>query len=161
MITEPEPVGDGRPDVVPDGPEPDVVQGGFGRWAGERRGGPSWWWGAVGGAVAASAVWTALLLAGLGPFQDNRPDLHGYRINGTPCRTAVFAPLVRAVDASGTDASVASIVQGTAVDRAQCTFTARATPAADWTAPPRTLALPTLRPALAATARTLLAGLRG
>ncbi len=134
MITEPEPIGDGLPEAAPGGPEPDLVQGAFAPWAGERRVRPPWLWGAVGGAAAASAVWTALLLVGLGPFQDNRPDLHGYRINGSPCRTTVFAPLSRAVAATGTNASVASIVRGTAVDRAHCTFSARVAPAVGWTA---------------------------
>jgi len=132
MITEPEPIEDGRPDGDRQVTGLDVVRG-FGREAADRRPIPPWLWGALAGAVAASVVWTALLLAGVGPYHDGRPDLHGYRINGSPCRAGTFDALVTAVGATDTDTTPASIVHGTAVDRAQCTFTASTSPAAAWT----------------------------
>jgi hypothetical protein len=132
MITELELTGDGQDDGEGPGPAPDVVDD-------YRRGGPSrpvappWLWGALAGAVAASAVWAVLLVTGVGPYHDNRPDLHGYRIDGSPCAGGTFSALAKAVKATGSEATPASIVHGTAVDRAQCTFSANASPAVGWT----------------------------
>ena len=148
MITELELTGDGPDDgdghgpapdtVVPDVMAPaavalDVVADGFRRERLRWPAVPAWLWGVLAGAAAASAVWAAMLAAGAGPYHGDRPDLHGYRINGSPCGAATFRTLTKAVKASGTEATPASIVHGTAVDRAQCTFTATASPKTGWT----------------------------
>lgn len=130
MITELELTGDGEDDGDGDRPAPDVVAA---------RGGPRlptpplWLWGVLAGAVAASAVWGVLLAAGIGPYHADRPDLHGYRIDGSPCAGGTFAVLAKAVKATGSQSTPASIVHGTAVDRAQCTYSATTSPAVGWT----------------------------
>ena len=130
MITELEPTGDGRDDGDGGRPAPDVVAG---RGGSRLPAAPLWLWGAPAGAVAASAVWGVLLAAGIGPYHADRPDLHGYRIDGSPCAGGTFAALAKAVKATGSESTPASLVHGTAVDRARCTYSATTSPAVGWT----------------------------
>jgi hypothetical protein len=147
MITEPELTGD---DDAGDDEVPDVVadlrgdaeraDGAGGRLAslvglgspGGLGGRTRWMW-AVGGAVAASAVWAALLTSGLGPNQHHKPDLHGYRITNSPCQGGTFDAVSKAVKGEHGSASTADIVHGAAVDRAKCSFVTTAQPRAGWT----------------------------
>jgi hypothetical protein len=88
-----------------------------------------WLW-AAGGAAAASA---ALLASGVGPHQEDPPDLHGYRISAGPCAGGTFAPLAKAVNGSDGSPTLPSVTHGSAIDRAQCSFAVNTAAARNWT----------------------------
>jgi len=77
-----------------------------------------WVW-ALGGALAASALWTG----GTTAWQHGHrhtPDLHGYRIEGNPCTTDVLRPLFTATPSPQFTTWPAEMSTGQALDRAQC-----------------------------------------
>lgn len=111
MITEPEMAGGPQES----GPAGDVVGSGDGRKPGRR----PWTW-VAGAVVVTSAMW-GLVLRGTGYGHDAGPDLHGYRLTGSPCAGDNLKPLT---DAFGTDshewAGPAELRTGPALDQAQC-----------------------------------------
>jgi hypothetical protein len=80
-----------------------------------------WTWG-LGGIVAASAVWAAVL-HGTGYGRTTAPDLHGIRLDDTPCTSANLEPLSDTVPAEGFGAGTPEIRQGPALDHVACTMT--------------------------------------
>lgn len=128
MITEPEPsweVGAGRPYPSP-APAAEVLNDLRPRRGRQARR-PAWLAGALAGALGASVVWAGLAYAGAAPRRHTTPDLHGYRIGQSPCAAHAFDPLVRAVGARTTSVTPAVFEHASALDRAQCSFSARST----------------------------------
>ncbi|MER8044827.1 hypothetical protein [Streptomyces sp. NPDC094032] len=109
MISEPELVGGTE---FPDALEPVPFEP-----SGPRPHRP-WLW-AVGGAVAASAVWGAGLVAYEKHGEDRGPDLGGYRLGVDPCDRAKLAGLASAFGSRGETTNPITVEQP-ALFRAQC-----------------------------------------
>jgi len=83
--------------------------------------------------VATSAAWAlALNLSGYG--QASPPDLHHYRLSGSPCSGFTLKPLTDSFGTSHFEASPAATRTSPVLDLAECTLTAKSTVAANWTA---------------------------
>ncbi|MFI1098712.1 hypothetical protein [Streptomyces sp. NPDC020917] len=82
--------------------------------------------------VATSAAWAlALNLSGYG--QTSPPDLHHYRLSGSPCSGFTLKPLTDSFGTSHFDASPAVTRTSPVLDLAECTLTAQSTAATHWT----------------------------
>ncbi|WP_406096839.1 hypothetical protein [Streptomyces sp. NBC_01013] len=80
--------------------------------------GARWLW-ALGGAVAASAVWGALLFTD-GP-RDGAPDMHGYRLSQDPCPAVGLRSIGAAIAPREPERGFeAGMLRHAALDRAQC-----------------------------------------
>lgn len=86
-----------------------------------------WLW-AVGGIVAASAVWAAVL-HGTG---STAPDLHGYHLFGNPCSGDALNPLKDAVGTRQFAASSATVSKGPALDKVSCDLTTASSADEEW-----------------------------
>jgi hypothetical protein len=121
VITEPEmwdESGAARPaDVLSDADRPSSADG------------PSWrrrpWVWALGGIVASSAVWAALL-NGTALGHDAGPDLHGYHLSASPCDGDILKPLTDAVHTRASASSPAKVSRGPALDETSCVLSAEA-----------------------------------
>ncbi|MEU1268544.1 hypothetical protein [Streptomyces sp. NPDC005799] len=92
------------------------------REAGERRPRrrPPWVW-ALGGAVAASALWTAAV--GLLDLGGHKPDALGYRLTRDPCRTMRLPSLETAITPRDADYVTSSgLLRSRALDQVQCSI---------------------------------------
>ncbi|WP_329140161.1 hypothetical protein OG552_35435 [Streptomyces sp. NBC_01476] len=83
-----------------------------------------WPW-VLGTAVVTSAIW-GLTLQSTGYGHASAPDLHGYRLAGSPCAGYNLKPLTDAFRTSRFFASPADIRTGSALSQAQCVITAEA-----------------------------------
>ena len=103
-------------DLPPD-PTGDVVAGAAREPASRRRPPKHWVW-ALGGALAASAVWTA----GVAAWDPGHraPDLHGYHLTGDPCSGSDLQPLVDATPGRTFSDDPADSLWGSALDRSRC-----------------------------------------
>lgn len=129
MIGEPESEGDveGAEGRWPAGASADTVQ------AGDRSPGKRPWGWVLGAVVATSAAWAlALNLSGYG--QPSRPDLHHYRLSGSPCGGSTLKPLTDALGTSRFEVSPADTQTGPALDAAECTLTAQRSAGTHWQA---------------------------
>ncbi|MEW1865569.1 hypothetical protein AB0399_35220 [Streptomyces sp. NPDC088194] len=129
MIGEPEVEGDGGdPEGAwTEGASADVVRGGV-RGARTR----PWPW-VLGAVVATSAVWALVLqLSGYG--KESVPDLHHYRISGSPCGGSSLKPLTDALGAGHVEVFPADTQTGPALDQAACTLTAQRSVGTHWQA---------------------------
>ncbi|MGW2591150.1 hypothetical protein ACWCXC_12870 [Streptomyces sp. NPDC001515] len=126
MISEPEMAGeDGTfgapapPDVLDLGEQPPPPVRERRTWAPWRR----WLW-ALGGAVAASAVWGAVLVA----YQpgDRAPELHGYRLDKDPCPGIRLKAIGAAVAPREPGGSMSpSMLRHPVLDRVHCYISLR------------------------------------
>jgi len=104
--------------------------------SGDRRGVPDrmarrrLWAGVLAGAVAASAVWAAVL-RGSGWGQAAAPDLHGYRLVDDLCSSLHLEPLSDALS-GGFEYNVPLVRRGRTVDHMNCDLTARSASADGW-----------------------------
>ncbi|WP_328459559.1 hypothetical protein [Streptomyces sp. NBC_00448] len=129
MIGEPEVEGDGGdPEGAwRKGASADVVRGGV---RGARTRPWPWVFGAV---VATSAAWALVLhLSGYG--KEAVPDLHHYRISGSPCSGSSLKPLTDALGTGHVEVSPAEMQTGPALDAAECTLTAQRSVGTHWQA---------------------------
>jgi hypothetical protein len=124
VITEPEMAG--QPEEP--GDTADVVSGADAR----DRGRWPWLW-VFGTVLATSAVW-ALTLHGIGYGHDAAPDLHHYRLTGSPCAGDDLQPLTDAFGTGHFASQPAQTRQGPTLDQTQCVLDAQGPAGAHWEA---------------------------
>ncbi|WP_405585900.1 hypothetical protein [Streptomyces sp. NBC_01190] len=86
--------------------------------------GRPWAW-ALGGVVASSAVWAALL-NGTALGHDTAPDLHGYHLGGSLCDGDGLKPLTDALHGPTLATAPTNVRRGPALDQASCTLSVEA-----------------------------------